>query len=67
MPLRNYNCNLSVSVSVSEGKCNKTNFGEAHSQTGILRILLGRMNIPAVRMLVTDKVAGAVNKINVEV
>lgn len=52
---------------VSKGKRNKANSSRAQSQFGILRILLESKNIPAVRMRVAGKVAGAVNKINVEV
>ena len=69
MPLRNYNRSISVSdsVSVSEGKYNGAKSGGAQNQFGILWILLKSKNITSMRMRVADKVAGAVNKINVEV
>jgi hypothetical protein len=69
MPLRRYNRSISVSVSdsVSEGKRNEANSSGAQSYFIILRILPESKNIPAMRTLIAGKVAGAVNKINVEV
>ncbi len=69
MPLRDSKRSFSVSVSdsVSAGKRNEANSNGAQNQFGILWILLKCKNIPSMRMLVADKVAGTVNKINMEV
>jgi hypothetical protein len=69
MPLKNLTRSYSVSVSdsVSEDKCKETNSGGAQHQLGIRWILLQIKNIPSMHQLVSDKVAGAVNKINMEV